>query len=478
MTRPLFSDLLRHLRRAAGAAQAAGLEDFQLLERFIAEHDEAAFALLLHRHGPMVLGVCQRLLPNPHDCEDAFQATFLVLLRKARSLRRRELLANWLYGVAHRTALKARCRSAHRHVHERELGDIPAAIDASAEVNRRDLRAVLEEEVNRLPAKYRVPVILCYLEGKTFAEAAVQLGWPAGTVSGRLARARDLLRKRLKRRDVTLAAGWEALMLQPAGPAQVSTVLINSSLKSATSLMAGSATGAAVISGPVAVLTEGVLTAMFLTKIKILVAVVGIGLTVTGSGVLVSAKMAGQSPNKQEEQSRSPAPAFAVAKNSGSRLDQTKKSRDKKVSPMNEKATPDDYQARDQKLPYPGLNYKRAKAALEKSRQPENLKPIVRSLFEEANVELDARWKQFHAGQGTLDILCGSSLRLLEAEKQLSKDKADHLLALEHHLKRMQEIEKLNQERFDAGRIAIGDLAQSRYFRIQAELWFEQARAK
>jgi RNA polymerase sigma factor (sigma-70 family) len=491
MAQPLFSDLLRHIRRTAVASQVAGLEDSQLLERFISQHDEAAFTLLLRRHGPMVLGVCQRLLPNPHDCEDAFQATFLVLLRKARSLRKRELLANWLYGVARRTALKARSQSVRRGGHTTtELIDVPAAIDTAAEAARRDLRSVLDEELNRLRAKYRVPVILCYLEGKTFAEAAVQLGWPAGTVSGRLARARDLLKKRLERRDITLEAGWEALMLQPAAPTQVSTVLISNTLRSATSLVAGTSAGAAAISSPVAVLTEGVLKAMFLTKIKILVAVVGIGLTITGSGVLVSAKMTGQFPRDEKGRSATAIPLDAREKNLSAQNELPGETPAKRPSPFDDKAEKAAfYQTANTSTPLPGLTEEQAKAILDKTNwgKHEKLRSLLESLFEAANVEAHSRWLQFNAGQGTLDFLFGSSTRLMEAERLVrgaiadSRSgygrKKDRVATLEHHLKRMQEIEKVNQARFDAGRIALGDLAQSRFFRIQAEVWLYEENA-
>src|SRR5262249_30232707 len=197
--------LLSHLRRSFGADHAAGLEDAELLERFVTKRDETAFALILRRHGPMVLNVCQRFLSNSHDCEDAFQATFGVLVRKARTLRRRKLLANWLYGVAYRTALKARSQARRRRTYQHAIREVACGDGTSQEVSRLDLGSLLDGEVNRLPAKYRAPVILCYLEGKTFTEAAAQLGWPAGTVAGRLARARQLLRKRLERRDRALA---------------------------------------------------------------------------------------------------------------------------------------------------------------------------------------------------------------------------------------------------------------------------------
>src|SRR5438067_7467271 len=158
-----LGSVMRYLRRVA--APAAGEEsDGQLLGRFIARRDEAAFAALVERHGPMVLAVCRRVLGDVHDAEDAFQATFLVLVRKATSIVRPDRLGPWLYGVTYRTALEVRGRRARRRANEKEATDMPAA-PATAEEAATDLRPILDEEVGRLPAKYRVPFVLCYLEG-------------------------------------------------------------------------------------------------------------------------------------------------------------------------------------------------------------------------------------------------------------------------------------------------------------------------
>src|SRR5262249_48128930 len=155
---------------------------------------------LVRRHGPLVLGVCRRVLRDRHAAEDAFQATFLILLRRARSLDRRGSVASWLYTVAYHVALRARADAARRPPPARPVPQPPEAGWA-------DLQPVLDEELGRLPDSYRAVVVLCYLEGKTNVEAARLLGWPVGTVKGRLARARDLLRARLTRRGITLSAG-------------------------------------------------------------------------------------------------------------------------------------------------------------------------------------------------------------------------------------------------------------------------------
>jgi RNA polymerase sigma factor (sigma-70 family) len=191
-----------------GPPQAPGPHaptDAQLLQRFAADRDQAAFALLVERHGPLVLGVCRRVLGGVQDAEDAFQATFLVLARRAGSIRDPGLLGNWLYGVASRVARKARAALQKRQRHEKQVTLLPS-LQAPLATADPDLGPVLDEELGRLPHKYRAALVLCYLEGKTNEEAARLLHWPAGTVKGRLARARELLRGRLRRRGLQATA--------------------------------------------------------------------------------------------------------------------------------------------------------------------------------------------------------------------------------------------------------------------------------
>ena len=180
------------------------MTDGQILECFITRRDEAAFEALVRRHGPMVLGVCRRILRNTHDAEDAFQATFLVLARKAPSIGQRELVGNWLYGAAYRAALEA--KAARRRVRERQVSAMPEPEAAAEAQDWVDLRPVLDQELSRLPDKYRVPVALCDLQGRTRRDVARQLGIPAGTLSGRLATARRVLASRLARVGVALSA--------------------------------------------------------------------------------------------------------------------------------------------------------------------------------------------------------------------------------------------------------------------------------
>src|SRR5262245_28258587 len=196
-----LNGVLRRLRRWARPRDGGGAPDAELLGRYVERQDPAAFEALLVRHGPMVLGVCRRVLASAADAEDAFQATFLVLVRKAASVVPRGMVGNWLYGVAYRTATSAKAMNARRRAKERAA----ARPEAREEERWTDLRPVLDEEMSRLPEKYRVPVVLCDLEGRTRREAARQLGWPEGTLSTRLRAGRGLLARALGRRGLALA---------------------------------------------------------------------------------------------------------------------------------------------------------------------------------------------------------------------------------------------------------------------------------
>jgi RNA polymerase sigma factor (sigma-70 family) len=277
--------ILPQLCRLIGPSRGADLADGELLERFLDLSDSTAFAALVRRHGATVLGVCQRVLHNTHDAEDVFQATFLVLIRRGRSIAKREALGSWLYGVAYRLALKARADAGRRSKHEMHAASL-ALDQAPEEPSREDLRPVLDEEVNRLPDRYRRPIVLCYFEGKTYQEAARLLGWPAGTASVRLARARELLRTRLARRGLALSAGAIALGLAN-GTASATDVclMVDATVDAARCFTAGRA--APGISAQVLALTEGVVKAMLLQKLKTLTGVIlTVGLVCGGAGGL------------------------------------------------------------------------------------------------------------------------------------------------------------------------------------------------
>jgi RNA polymerase sigma factor (sigma-70 family) len=306
------SPVVRFLRRLVGEGRGGGVTDGQLLERFVRGRDEAAFAVLVERHGPLVLGVCRRVLDDAHAAEDAFQATFLVLVRKAGSIARPEQLGNWLYGVAYRTAARARGAAARRRAHERRAAERTAG-PAAPEPEWPDLRAVLDEELARLTQRYRAPLVLCYLEGKTTEEAARELGCPRGTVLSRLARGREQLRRRLVRRGLAPSAGLPAALLAGTAGAAVPAPQAETTRKAALAAAAGNATGA--VSPRVAALTEGVLRAMFLTKLKTAAAVAAVGLLLLAGGLAGTHYALGDKPGeaKKEENKGGAPPAGKAA---------------------------------------------------------------------------------------------------------------------------------------------------------------------
>lgn len=285
-----MSAVIQHIRDAVLAQDAVGLTDARLLECFRDHRDEVAFEALVRRHGPMVLGVCRRALRNPQDAEDAFQATFLVLVRKAASIVPPGMVGNWLYGVAYQTALKARAMADRRGARERQVMDTPepAAPDRD-DALWRELRPIIDEELSRLPAKYRAPLVLCDVEERSYKEAAEQLGWPEGTVAGRLSRGRAMLADRLARRGVVLPlAALGAVLTANAASAGVPATTVASTVKAASLFAAGGATGGAISANAVA-LTEGVLWAMMISKLKAATAVVFAAcLVVSGVGVALS----------------------------------------------------------------------------------------------------------------------------------------------------------------------------------------------
>jgi RNA polymerase sigma factor (sigma-70 family) len=299
-----LSKVLAHLRRVLDRQGVAGETDAELLTRYLRRHDEAAFEALVRRHGPMVHGVCRRVLRHEADADDAFQATFLVLIRKVSSLRAPGLLGNWLYGVAYRTALEAKRAAARRRAKE-------ATMTARTQVPREagfELRDVLDQELERLPDKYRAVVVLCDLQGKTRKEAARQLGWPEGTVAGRLARARALLARRLAKHGLALSSTAVAAALAETASASVPAPLVALTVKIATALAAQQAAAAGLISANVHALAEGVLKTMLWNKLKTITIVVltacGVGL---GTGSVYYRSAAAQADQLQSAAKDPPA---------------------------------------------------------------------------------------------------------------------------------------------------------------------------
>ena len=298
--------LIEHFHVALPTPASNELSDAHLLERYLANRDTDSFAAIIQRFGPMVWGVCRRQLAQHQDCEDAFQATFLVLVRKATGVSPRQMLGNWLHGVARQTALKARALAARRSNRECQVTHIPERETISPE-SRQDIRAVLDEELLRLPQCYRAVVLLCDLEGKTRMEAARQLGIPSGTVAGWLARARVLLAKRLTRRGVTFSvASLATPLVESEASAKPLPSVVSATINTASKCIAGSST-AGVGRLSVNTLTEGVLHSMFLSKLKaalalvLLAGIIGTGIT----GIAIHATAGDEPKSKSKSPTKS-----------------------------------------------------------------------------------------------------------------------------------------------------------------------------
>jgi RNA polymerase sigma factor (sigma-70 family) len=260
-------NLLWHLRQLLEPQAARDANDAELLRRFAAGRDEAAFAALMQRHARLVWGVCRHVLPHDQDAEDAFQGTFLVLARKANAISKQNSVASWLYGVAYRIAQKARVAASRRRSHESRAASRPET-SPSSEMAWRELQAILDEELSRLPDKYRAPFLLCCLESKSKPEAAQELGWKEGTVSSRLDHARKVLQRRLARRGVMLSALLCGTALAREATAMVPPTLASGTLKAALAFAAGRAveSGAAA---PAVELAEALLRGLSVSWLKV-----------------------------------------------------------------------------------------------------------------------------------------------------------------------------------------------------------------
>jgi RNA polymerase sigma factor (sigma-70 family) len=296
MANDSYGTALRHVARLFTTGTLAGMTDVQLLERFASQGDGLAFEALVARHGPMVLGACRRILAGSHDVEDAFQATFLVLVRRARSIQRPQLLGPWLYGVAYRVAVRARARAAR--LRARDLTGVEDPRGCSHPDCKDDLRQILEAELQRLPEKFRDPIVLCHLQGLTHEQAAAQLDCKVGTVRSRLARGRDRLKTRLVRRGLAPAAtGMSVALASDAVAAAMPQALVRSTLRAAVQFAAGGSAAAAI---PTAIssLAKGACSAMVLSKIKLFTfATLTLALIAGGAGIM-RAQVQGSRPDR------------------------------------------------------------------------------------------------------------------------------------------------------------------------------------
>ena len=297
MLNPTLKTVLYTIGQVLPRERTLSGSDETLLDRFFNDQDSYAFELLLRRHGSMVLGVCRRILADAPDVDDAFQATFLILLQKGRGFAARSKLSTWLHTVAYHVALRSRANRSRRRELERQVMREKQTCTIRESDDDPEWRAVLDEELYRLPEKYRSPLILCYLEGLSQEAAAHDLGWPTGTVSSRMARAREQLRQRLSRRGVVLPTA----LLGALGFAEMAlpSPLAASTCQMATAFAAGNlATNGLPFS--VLSLAEGVTHTMYMTKLKFAAVFVTVALTLTGSGVASYFGLADQpaSPSK------------------------------------------------------------------------------------------------------------------------------------------------------------------------------------
>jgi RNA polymerase sigma factor (sigma-70 family) len=435
---PSLHPLLRYLRRLSGAT--SDVEDAQLLRRFLAQRDESAFTAIVQRYGAMVWALCVRRLGETPEAEDAFQATFLVLVRKAQALRDPQLLGSWLYGVAYRTAMKLRGQRARLAARETTLPEQVA--EEQAEQVWSDLRPVIDEEVNRLPEKYRRPVVLCYLQGMSNEEAAHRLGCAKGTVFSRLSRARELLRRRLEKRGLSASVG--VLEDNTVARTMPPAILCASTIRTSLSLAAGTASPA--LSAPLAALVEGVLRSMFLSKVKFVAVVLLIlGLIGSGAGFVVHRTGA-------EQPALKPVPVPAVAADQAKAKEPEAKPKPKADKPAK---TPDEM-----------TTLLKARIALAQKGY-------------EAAVPLLTQTKRFGnvlSPVGKPEDVYNWSIRWLQAQRDMSPKHEDQVAALEAHLKRMTELkEKVKQLARD---LLLGiTVDEAEWYRLEAELWLAQAKA-
>jgi RNA polymerase sigma factor (sigma-70 family) len=324
MARAELTSVLWHLRTLIGVRHASAAPDWKLLDAFAAQRDETAFAELVQRHGGLVIGVCRRLLADAHEAEDVFQATFLVLARKAGSFSRRESLPGWLYRVAYRLALRARARSAQRRLREKSASDLPRnertmaddplqppapAANPAEAAARRDLRLVLDEELQRLPARYRDPLLLCYFEGKTSDQAARELGFPVGSMSWHLARAREALRERLSRRGVLLSTALLATALTEELVQAAPASLVTSSAGAAFVFASG---GLSSASTEAVALAEELLRAMGTVRFRVVAGVL-LGVVAVATAGTIAYWSWPSTPQVTDQVRQQPAPRVVPA---------------------------------------------------------------------------------------------------------------------------------------------------------------------
>jgi RNA polymerase sigma factor (sigma-70 family) len=402
--------------------EAAALTDAQLLEAFLVARSEAAIRAIIRRHGPMVFGVCKRFLPEHHDAEDAFQAVFLVFIRRADSIRPRSQLANWLYGVALKTARKTRAYLGKKRFREQSMGEVPDhCVTQSHEWS--DFWSLLDRELERLPAIYRTPIVLCDLEGKSRREAARLLGILDGTLSGRLARGRRQLAARLSRRGVTLSgAALAAALVSEGASASVPAGLIRATIQLTVdvALKGASATAAGVVP-----ILSGGIRAMLLAKSWQASTVLVVSLLAIGTGV------GGLSLRNSAANFADPSVENEI--------------------PLQDRSTSTQTATHSDSVLAAGQTAERAK-----------LMEAWRSARDARKLELEQRWKEYQAGRGTIDFLLQASAGLTFCELQLAKTANARIAACQAQLDRATELYKINETRREAGKVVTQDLEMAK----------------
>ena len=445
---------LQEVRRIFGGGIVGGLDDGPLLDRYVRNGDDAAFEALVRRHGRAVHSVCRRLLRDRHDAEDAFQATFLVLARKAPSLRRVEPLTPWLIGVAYRVASKARVAAARRRRREAVAAERRLEQSAGYEAVGLDLGPIVWEEVHRLPSKYRDPILLCCLAGHTQDEAARLLSVPVGTVKGRLHRARETLRRRLTRRGVTApAAGLAAWLASKSSAAAIPPPLLASTVQAATALAAGGTLMAGTVPVAALLLTQGTLRTMMMTKLTTtLGAVLLTGSVVTGLG----AYAASRDGEGNGSGASSGTPLLATALQAG---------------PASAPLKIDESQDQAAKSPDEG----RLIQFIQKSPDVDSLK---RSRVEAAIASLDAHRKSFEEGTIDIDRYLDAARSLLDSRLAASASLGMRAEAMRDYVETLQGIADREANKNDTGTGSAADLAEARLALAEARVLFAELRAE
>jgi RNA polymerase sigma factor (sigma-70 family) len=495
------------MRRQIALRDAGGATDRDLLQRFAHGRDGDAFAALVQRHGPLVLGVCRRVLRREQDAEDAFQATFLVLARKAGSIGQPELLGNWLYGVAGRVARKARADASRRRAHEQRVTDMSPR-PPTREAGWEDLREVLDDEVRRLPDKFRAPLVLCYMQDLTREEAAARLGWSPGAVKGMLERGREVLRSRLARRGVAVSVGSLAAMLSgDALSAAVPAVLMDSTVRAAVAFAVRDAAAA----GSAAALAEGVLQAMWMTRLKVWLAVVLVlGAALTGAGVAAY----GMRPAEDPTRAKGPDPppdavgqADQLKRLAEARRDASRRAYEgywerfdagiereevvhlwsrrwlqAQLDLSGTKAEHDAalvaYQDRLRKTD------EIARARLVLGNSPEGtldsmFDKMGNKKFQNEKEYFEATWKAYENCEATEEQVCLASVRWLMYQHRARKiiKKIDPKAELQAHLDRVKKVERIAEARHQAGKTTDLEYKTATFFRLQAEEWLAQGKS-